>query len=82
MARSELLNPPRIRDLVKDLKSHYSCCHVFFDVAPVPAGADAPAFAPQVDHIILVILAGSTSIEDVKLAMDPASREGSGCCRA
>jgi len=70
MASSELLSSPRMRDLVKDLKSRYPERYVFFDVAPVLVGADALAFAPQVDHIILVVRAGSTSMEDVKLALD------------
>jgi len=60
---------------VKDLKSRYPDRYVFFDVAPVLAGADALAFAPQVDYIILVVQAGSTSIEDVKLALDLLPRK-------
>jgi len=75
MASSELLGSPRMRDLVKDLKSRYPDRYVFFDVAPVLAGADALAFAPQVDYIILVVQAGSTSIEDVKLALDLLPRK-------
>ena len=69
-ATSELLRSPRMKDLVRELKSRYPDRYVIFDVPPVLAGADALAFAPQVDHIILVVRAGSTSIEDVKLAMD------------
>jgi protein-tyrosine kinase len=75
MASSELLNSPRMKDLVKDLKSRYPDRYVLFDVAPVLAGADAMAFAPQVDYIILVVRAGSTSIEDVKLALDLLPRK-------
>jgi protein-tyrosine kinase len=75
MASSELLSSPRMRDLVKDLKSRYPDRYVFFDVAPVLVGADALAFAPQVDYIILVVRAGSTSIEDVKLALDLLPRK-------
>jgi non-specific protein-tyrosine kinase len=74
-ASSELLGSPRMKGLVKDLKSRYPDRYVFFDVPPVLAGADALAFAPQVDHIILVVRAGSTSIEDVKLALDLLPRE-------
>jgi non-specific protein-tyrosine kinase len=70
MASSELLSSPRMRDLVKDLKSRYPDRYVFFDVPPVLAGADALAFAPQVDHIILVVQAGSTSMVDIKLALE------------
>jgi non-specific protein-tyrosine kinase len=75
MASSELLGSPRMKGLVKDLKSRYPDRYVFFDVPPVLAGADALAFAPQVDHIILVVRAGSTSIEDVKLALDLLPRK-------
>ena len=70
MASSELLGSPRMKGLVKDLKSRYPDRYVFFDVPPVLVGADALAFAPQVDYIILVVRAGSTSMEDVKLALD------------
>jgi non-specific protein-tyrosine kinase len=75
MASSELLTSPRMKDLVKDLKSRYPERYVFFDVAPVLAGADALAFAPQVDYIILVVRAGVTSIEAVKQALDLLPRE-------
>lgn len=74
-ASSELLGSPRMRDLVKDLKNRYPERYVFFDVAPVLAGADALAFAPQVDHIVLVVRAGMTSIDDVKQALDLLPRE-------
>jgi protein-tyrosine kinase len=75
MTSSELLGSPRMKGLVKDLKSRYPDRYVFFDVPPVLAGADALAFAPQVDHIILVVRAGSTSMEDVKLALDLLPRK-------
>jgi non-specific protein-tyrosine kinase len=72
---SELLGSPRMKGLVKDLRSRYPDRYVIFDVPPVLAGADALAFAPQMDHIILVVRAGSTSIEDVKLALELLPRE-------
>jgi len=75
MASSEMLSSPRMRDLVKDLKGRYPDRYVFFDVPPVLAGADALAFAPQVDYIILVVRAGSTSMEDVRLALDLLPRK-------
>jgi len=75
MTSSELLGSPRMKGLVKDLKGRYPDRYVFFDVPPVLVGADALAFAPQVDHIILVVRAGSTSIEDVKLALDLLPRK-------
>ena len=69
MASSELLSSPKMKDLVKDLKNHYPESYVLFDVAPVLAVADAQAFAPQVDYIVLVVRAGSTSIADIKKAL-------------
>ena len=69
MASSELLGSPRMKDLVKDLKSRYPDRCVIFDLPPVLAGADAQAFAPQVDYIIMVVQAGSTSLVDVKRAL-------------
>ena len=66
---SELLSSPQMKDLVKDLKRSYPDLYVLFDVAPVLAVADAQAFAPLVDYIVLVVRAGSTSIAEVKQAL-------------
>jgi len=75
-ASSELLSSPRMKDLVKELKSRYPDRYVLFDVAPVLVVADAMAFAPLVDCIVLVVRAGSTSIADVKqtLALLPPEK--------
>ncbi len=69
VASSELLSSPRMKDLVKELKSRYPERYVIFDVPPVLSGADVLAFAPQVDYIIMVVRAGSTSLNDVKRAL-------------
>lgn len=69
MSSSELLSSPRMKDLVKELKSRYPERYVIFDVPPVMAGADVLAFAPQVDYIVMVVRAGSTSLTDVKRAL-------------
>ena len=52
------MGSPRMQDLVGDLKSRYDDRTVIFDVPPVLGGADAMAFAPLVDCIILVVGAG------------------------
>ena len=67
---SEILTSPRMRELVEDMKSRYPERYVFFDVAPVLAGADAMAFAPLVDWIIVVVQAGKTSMQDVNRALE------------
>ncbi len=75
IASSELLNSPRMKDLVKELKGRYPERYVLFDVAPVLAGADALAFAPQVDYILFVVRAGVTPLPDIRRAIDLLPKE-------
>lgn len=65
----ELLASPKMRNLVSEMKERYPERFIFFDLPPVLASADAASFAPMVDHIIMVTLANSTSIKDVKKAL-------------
>jgi protein-tyrosine kinase len=67
---SELLGCPRMAELVVDMKNRYPNRYVFFDAPPILIGADAIAFAPLVDAIIMVVEAGRTSIQDVKKALE------------
>ena len=67
---AELLDSPRMHDLVKDLKTRYDDRFVIFDVPPVLGCADALAFAPLVDGIIFVVEADKTKSQDVKKAME------------
>lgn len=62
---SELLNSPLMRTLVQDLKHCYPNRYVIFDLPPVLVFADALAFAPLVDGIIVVVEAGKTSKESI-----------------
>ncbi len=72
---SELLSSPRMKELVDDMKNRYPDRFIFFDVPPVLCAADALAFAPMVDHILLVVRAGSTSIQDVKKSLQLLPKE-------
>jgi protein-tyrosine kinase len=72
---SELLGSPRMKDLVEDMKSRYSERFVIFDVPPLLSTADALAFAPFVDHILVVVRAGRTSIRDVNKALQLLPKE-------
>jgi protein-tyrosine kinase len=72
---SELLGSPGMEALVKEMKSRYPERYVFFDVAPVLVGADAPAFAPLVDYIVFVVQAGRTSLQDINKAIKMLPRE-------
>jgi protein-tyrosine kinase len=72
---SELLGSPGMAALVAELKERYSNRYVFFDVPPVLSGADALAFAPLVDWILLVVRAESTPLPDVKRALAMLPKE-------
>ena len=58
-----------MKELVLDMKSRYPERYVFFDVPGILTSADALAFAPQVDHILMVVSAGSTPMSDLKSAL-------------
>ncbi len=73
---TELLGSPRMQELVAEMKSRYPDRYVFFDVPAVLDSADALAFAPLVDHILLTVRAGVTAKEDIRQAasMLPAEK--------
>ena len=52
--------------LVQEMKERYSDRYIFFDVEPLLNSADAIAFAPFVDGIIMVVEAGVTTASDIK----------------
>lgn len=72
---SELLGSPGMARLVEDMKARYPDRYVFFDVPPVLAAADALAFAPLVDHILVVVQSGRTGMKEVRAALDLLPRE-------
>jgi len=61
---TELLNSARMADLVRELKHFYPDRYVLFDLPPL-LYADALAFAPLMDAIVLVVEAGRTPREEV-----------------
>ena len=56
-------------DLVRELKHFYPNRYVLFDLPPL-IYADALAFAPLVDGIILVVEAGSTPREEITRSLE------------
>ena len=72
---SELLASPKMKDLVAEMKTRYPDRFVIFDVPPVLSAADALAFAPLVDHVVMVVQAGKTPLPDVKKALEMLPRE-------
>ena len=66
---AELLSSPVMVNLVKELKHFYPGRYVLFDMPPL-LYADALAFAPLVDGIVLVVEAGSTPREEIMRAVE------------
>jgi protein-tyrosine kinase len=72
---AELLGSPRMKDLVKDMRTRYPERYVFFDVPSILTSADALAFAPFVDYIVVVVAQGATSLPEIKTALEFLPRE-------
>ena len=67
---AEMLNSPKMAQLVRDLKSRYKSRVIIFDLPPVLTSADALAFSPYVDAALLVIEEGGTLKADVERTVD------------
>ncbi|MBA4391265.1 MAG: tyrosine protein kinase [Syntrophus sp. (in: bacteria)] len=72
---TELLGSARMTDLVHEMKTRYPDRYVFFDVPPILTSADALAFVPLVDYVIMVVRAGTTPANDVKKALELIPQE-------
>ncbi len=72
---TELVSSPRMKELVAEMKARYDDRYIIFDVPPLLGCADAAAFAPMVDCILMVVEEGRTSIEDVKKAVELIPKE-------
>jgi len=66
----EMLNSPKMAELVQGMKSRYHGRIIIFDLPPVLTSADALAFSPYIDAALLVIEEGSTLKQDVKRAVE------------
>ena len=71
----ELLGSPGMKDLVYDMKHRYPERYVFFDAPSILSSADAVAFAPLVDYIVVVAQAGKTSMKDLNRAVQLLPQE-------
>lgn len=67
---AELIGSPMMGNLVKELKHLHPDRYVLFDLPPVLSYADALAFAPLVDGIILVVEKGRTPREDIQKCVE------------
>jgi protein-tyrosine kinase len=72
---SELLGSPKMKELIAEMKSRYPDRYVFFDVPPILVSADALAFAPLVDRILVVVQSGRTNVKEINRALELLPRE-------
>jgi len=72
---SELMASPRMKELVAEMKTRYKDRYVIFDTPPLLSGADALAFTPLVDGIIMVVQEGRTSMKEVEKALGLIPKE-------
>ncbi len=72
---AEILGSPRMKELVADMKVRYPDRFIIFDVPPILTGADVLTLAPLVDQVVVVVRAGSTSMDDVKKALQFLPKE-------
>lgn len=69
-AAAELISSPMMAELVEELKHFYPDRYVIFDLPPLLSFADALAFAPLMDGIILVVEMGRTPREDIQRCLE------------
>lgn len=67
---AELIKSPQMAELVSELKDCYPDRYVLFDLPPLLNFADALAFAPLVDGIVIVVEAGKTPREEIDRCLE------------
>lgn len=67
---TELLGSSKMEQLVAEMKNRYQNRYIIFDVPSLLQGADAIAFLPYVDSVLLVVESGKTSMTDSKTALE------------
>lgn len=70
---AELLDSPRMKSLVEEMKHRYADRCIIFDSPPLLSGADAMTLVSLVDGVIIVVESGKTTYKDVEegLALIP-----------
>ena len=66
---TEILTSPKMVALVEELKNRYPSRIIIFDLPPLLHTADALAFSPYTDALLLVVEEGKTTAKDVQRAM-------------
>ncbi len=65
---TEILNSKSIRELLKELSSHYD--YIFLDTPPIIMVSDPIIVTTYVDAVILIIASGQTDIETAKKSLN------------
>jgi protein-tyrosine kinase len=71
---AELISSPKMAELAADMKTRYLDRYILFDLPPLLAGADALAFAPLVDAILMVVHP-KTSFAEIQQALSLVPKE-------
>ncbi|MBF0559585.1 MAG: P-loop NTPase [Nitrospirae bacterium] len=66
---AEILGSPRMRELISDMKGRYPERYAIIDAPSILTGADVLTLAPLVDHVIVVVRQGKTSMDDARKAI-------------
>ena len=72
---TELLSSPKMEAAVAEMKKRYEDRYILFDLPPLLSSADALAFVPLVDCILIVVEAGRTKIKDIRKALEMIPKE-------
>lgn len=72
---TELLGSTKMEQLVLEMKYRYQNRFILFDMPSILQGADALAFMPYVDAVVLVVESGRTTLSETKSALDLISRD-------
>lgn len=67
---TEILGSPKMRNLVREMKSKYPDRYVIFDCPHLLDMPDALVFTSYVDEVLLVVESGRTGRRDLKRTMD------------
>jgi len=67
---AEMLNSPKMKQLVEEMKSRYQSRIIIFALPPVLSSDDAQAFSPYVDAALLVVEEGVTQTQDIERTIE------------
>jgi len=67
---AEMLNSPKMKQLVEEMKSRYQSRIIIFALPPVLSSDDAQAFSPYVDAALLVVEEGVTQTQDIERTVE------------